>query len=106
MVEIKAFDGTNVTVIEEIVIHVRRKHSEVFSLVGLNDEEFFGLICDLFRKPLEVYIDSSGSKYFLKKFNDLYFNVIVDEGVARTAYLINSKSHSRMRRRKWLQRLC
>jgi hypothetical protein len=58
-------------------------------------------------KPDELYVDSSGAKYFLKRsVEGLYLNVIVDEGIARTAYLISSKAHSRMSRRKWLRRLC
>jgi hypothetical protein len=74
----------------------------------MDEAAFFNLLCEVLEKPDEAYVDSSGSKYLLKQTSEagLYLNLIVDEGLVRTAYLINSKTHSRMRRRKWLQRLC
>ena len=104
--DVMAYDGASVTVTEDVVGHVSRKHSEVLSLLGLTEEGFFDLLCRVLEKPHEAYIDSFGSRYFLKKLNDLYLNVVVDEGIVRTAYLISSKAHSRMRRRRWLRRLC
>ncbi len=105
---VRAFDGTSVTVTLDVVSHVSGKHSEVLSFLGLAEEAFFDLLCEVLQKPNEAYVDSSGSKYFLKQVSvrGIFLNVIVDEEVVRTAYLINSKTHSRMRRRKWLQRLC
>ena len=104
---VRAYDGTSVTVTIDVVSHVSRKHSEVLSFLGMNQEDLFGLLCDVLEKPDEAYVDSSGSKYFLKRSSHvgIFLNIIVDEGVVRTAYLISSKTHSRMRRRKWLQRL-
>jgi hypothetical protein len=105
---VRAFDGTSVTVTLDVVGHVSRKHSEVLSFLGVNQEGFFNLLCDVLEKPDEAYVESSGSKYLLKQTSQvgIYLNIIVDEGVVRTAYLISSKTHSRMRRRKWLRRLC
>ena len=100
------YDGTDVELSEEVVIHIRSKHSEVLSLLSLSDGLFFDLLRDVLGKPSEAYVDSLGSRYFLKKMRNLYLNVVVDEGIVRTAYLISSKTHSRMRRRKWLRRLC
>lgn len=74
--------------------------------MGLTEEGFFDLLRGVLEAPHEAYVDSSGSKYFLKKLEGLYLNVVVDEGVVRTAYLISSKTHFRMRRRRWLRRLC
>jgi len=105
-IDVRAYDGTSVIVTEDVVDHVSRKHPEVLSLLGLTEEGFFGLLRGVLEKPHEAYVDSSGSTYFLKKLNDLYLNVVVDEGIVRTAYLISSKTHSRMRRRRWLRRLC
>jgi hypothetical protein len=104
--EVRAYDGALVTVSEDVVDHVNRKHSEVLFLLGLTEEGSFDLLCSVLKKPHEAYVDSYGSKYLLKRVNDLYLNVVVDEGIVRTAYLINSKTHSRMRRRRWLRRLC
>jgi hypothetical protein len=78
----------------------------VLSLLSLTEEGFFDLLCDILKKPDEAYADSFGSTYLLKKIDGLYLNVVVDEGAVRTAYLISSKTHSRMRRRRWLRRLC
>jgi hypothetical protein len=104
--DVRAYDGSSVLVTEDVVSHVSRKHSEVLSLLALTEEGFFDLLRGVLEAPHEAYIDSSGSRYFLKKLGGLYLNVVVDEGVVRTAYLISLKTHSRMRRRRWLQRLC
>ena len=103
---VKCFDGTSASVTVDVVGHVSRRHSEVLSSLGLSEEGLFGLLCNVVEKPNEAYVDSFGSRYLLKHFGDFYLCVIVDEGVVRTAYLINSRTYSRMRRRRWLRRLC
>lgn len=72
--------------------------------MGLTEESFFNMLRGILENPSEAYVDSCG--YFLKSVDDFYLNVVVDEGIVRTAYLITSKTHSRLRRRKWLRRLC
>ena len=104
--KVRAFDGTLVTLAEEVVVHVCSKHSEVLSVLGLDEASFFDLLRDVLESPSEAYVDSLGSKYFLKSVENLYLNVVVDEGLVRTAYLISLKTHSRMKRRRWLRRLC
>ena len=104
--KVQAYDGTSVTVTENVISHIQRKHPEVLSLLTLPEKDFFDLLCCTIRKPDEAYIDSMSSKYFLKKLNNLYLNVVVDEDMVKTAYLISSKTHYKMRRKRWLRRLC
>lgn len=104
--KVRAFDGTSITITEDVVGHVIRKHSDVLSLFGLTKEGFVDLLRSVLEKPHEVYIDVYGSRYFLKRLNKLYLNAVVNEETVRTAYLISSKTHSRMRRKRWLRRLC
>ncbi len=106
-IHVTCFDGTYVDVVEDVIGHVKKRHSEVFSSLGLDEEGLFILLCDVLKKPSEVYADSFGSKYFLRQYlENLYLCIIVDEGAVRTSYLINQKTYSRMRRRRWLRRLC
>lgn len=64
------------------------------------------LLCDVLQEPNEVYVDVYDSRYFLKKLDDLYLNVIVSEQMVKTAYLISQKTYSKMGSKRWLRRLC
>ena len=86
--KVRAYDGLFVAVTEDVVDHVVRKHSEVLSLLGLARKGFVELLRNVLEESNEVYADVYGSKYFLKKLNDLYLNVIVSEEIVKTAYLI------------------
>jgi hypothetical protein len=83
---VKCFDGTCATVTADVVDHVRRKHSEVLSTLGLTEDGLFELLCSILLKPSEAYVDSSGSRYLLKQLENFCLCVIVDEGIVRTAY--------------------
>lgn len=104
--KVRAYDGLFVAVTEDVVDHVVRKHSEVLSLLGLTRKGFVGLLRNVLEEPNEVYADVYGSKYFLKKLNDLYLNLIVSEEIVKTAYLISPRTYFKMRRKRWLRRLC
>jgi len=104
--EVRAHDGTSITITEDVIDHVIRKHSEILTLLGLTKEEFVSLLRSVLEKPHEAYVDAYGSIYFLKRLNKLYLNVVVGEKTVKTAYLIDSKTYSRMRRKRWLRRLC
>jgi len=95
-----------IIVTEDVVDHVVRKHSEILSLLALTRNGFVKLLCNALEEPNEVYVDVHDSRYFLKKLNDLYLNVIVSEQTVRTAYLISPKTYSKMGRKRWLRRLC
>ena len=69
--KVRAYDGLFIVVTEDVVDHVVRKHSEVLSLLGLTREGFVKLSRDVLEKPAEVYVDVYGSRYFLKKLDDL-----------------------------------
>lgn len=103
--EIKAYDSSKLVLYNETIDHILRKHQEMLSILNLKKNDLIKLIINTLENPHQVYIDIRGGKYFLKKCNDLYFNVIVHENIIRTAYLIGSKTYLRMVKRRWLQRL-
>lgn len=90
--KVRAHDGTSIAITEYVVDHVIRKHSETLSLLGLTRKGFVKLLCSALEEPNEAYVDVYDSKYFLKKLNDLYLNVIVSKETVKTAYLISSKT--------------
>ncbi|MEM3437502.1 MAG: hypothetical protein QXP55_03060 [Nitrososphaerales archaeon] len=103
--EIEAYDGSKATLEEDTLEHILRKHSEMIKLLGLTKSELMEKIFNVLKAPGEVYRDACGAKYFIKKLNSLYLNIIVQGGIIKTAYLIDSKTYLRMARIKWLQRL-
>ena len=103
--EIKAYDGSKVFLYNETIDHILRKHKEMISILNLKGNDLVKLIINTLENPNQIYIDNKGGKYFLKKYNELYFNVIVHENIIRTAYLISSKTYLRMVKKRWLQRL-
>lgn len=75
-------------------------------LMGIrNVEELRKIITSVIEEPDEVYADTFGTKYFLKKIDELYVNTVVVEDSVKTAYLISTKSYQRFREGKWVQRL-
>lgn len=105
-IRVRTHDGTYLIITEDVVDHVIRKHSEVLSLLGLTREGFVKLLRSSLEEPNEAYMDIHDSRYFLKRLNDLYLNVVVSSDTVRTAYLISLKTYSRMRKRRWLRHLC
>jgi len=103
--QVKTYDGVLITVPDEVVDHVVRKHPEMLSLVGFMKERLISSIVQTLKKPTEVYLDVRRSRYFLRKLNDLYLNVIVVEDRVKTAYLMGERTYTKMGRMKWLHRL-
>ena len=81
-------------------VTLKENFPSVLSLLNLLEKDLFDLLCSTITKPDEAYNDSMGSTYFLKKHNNLYLNVVADEGGARKACLISLKTHTRMRPEK------
>ena len=106
MESVRAYDGITVILTEGIIAHIVRKHSEILSLLSLDRQGFVELLHSALKEPNEVYADAYQSKYFLKKLDNLHLNVVVSEGIVKTAYLISGKTYSKMRKKRWLQRLC
>jgi hypothetical protein len=58
-------------------------------------EELEKLILGVVEAPDEIYMDLFNVKYFLKKINELYINVIISDDRVKTAYLISPKTYYR-----------
>lgn len=41
-------------------------------------------------------------RYYLKKLNDLWLNVIVQGNEVKTAYVISTKSYNKFKARRWI----
>ena len=103
--QVKTYDGAMVTVTDEVIDHIERKHPEMLSLVGFAKGHLLSSIVETLERPNEVYADDRRSRYFLKKLGDLYLNVIVVEERVKTTYLISGKTYHRMGKMRWLRRL-
>ena len=101
--QVKTYDGALITLTEEVIDHIERKHPEM--LVGFMKEQLISSIAETLEKPNEVYVNARRSKYFLKKLDDLYLNVIVVGDRVKTTYLMGGRTYTRMGKMKWLHRL-
>lgn len=103
--QVKTYDGALVTVTDEVIDHIERKHPEMLALVGFVKGHLVSSIVETLERPNEVYTDDRRSRDFLKKLDDLYLNVIVVEDRVKTTYLISGKTYDRMGKMRWLHRL-
>jgi hypothetical protein len=70
----------------------------MLSLAGFMKEQLISSIAETLEKPSEVYMDVRCSKYFLKKLDDLYLNVIIVGDRVKTTYLMGTRTYASQRR--------
>lgn len=104
MLEVRAYDGSLITITSEVIEHVERKHPQMVSLARLNGERLLSSVIRTLEKPDEVFVDARHARYFLMKMDDLYLNVIVTNDIVKTAYLMGERTHKRMEKTRWLRR--
>jgi len=83
-----------------------KKHSDLVKELKLrNLEELQNIIVQILEQPDEVYIDRyrSNVKYYLKKLDKHWINVVVANTTVKTAYLINRESYKRLSEKRWLK---
>jgi hypothetical protein len=105
MRQVKIYDGSFITITDEVIDHIQRKHPEMLSSEGFTREQLFSSILQTLEKPSEVYLDGRRSRYFLRKLNQLCLNIIVVRDTVKTAYLMGERTYARMGKIKWLRRL-
>ncbi len=105
MQKVRAYDESQVTITREVLDHIQRKHPQMFSMVGLSREQLVSSLVQALGNPDEVYVDTSGSRYCVKRIDALYLNVIVVGETVKTAYLMGNRTYRRMRKTRWLRRL-
>jgi hypothetical protein len=74
-------------------------------MLGLSSEaEVKNFLVQVLSRPDEVYRDKvrSDVKYFLRKLNNKFLCIVVDDEVV-TAYLINSEKYVKYRIRRWIR---
>ncbi len=96
-----------VVISENVLRHILRRHRDLTRLMGVKSvEELKEILTNVVEAPDEVHVDLLNVKYFLKKIDALYLNVIVVNDAVKTAYLISSKTYNRLREKRWVQHLC
>lgn len=105
MRKVKAHDGSEITVSQEVIDHIVRKHPQMLSVVGFERERLVASLVLTLENPVEIHANAGLSKYYLRKLNDLYLNIIVIGDTVKTAYLIGDATYKRMSRARWLRRL-
>jgi len=103
--KIRARDGSIVTLDPAIISHIIRKHPDALLMLNSDEHRLPHEIERAIESPDEIFTDRHGSVMFLRKAGNLFLNVVVRDRLVRTAYLIGQRTHSKMRRNKWLQRL-
>ena len=94
----------NAHVSESTLRHIYEEHEDLIETLKLKSlTELREVIMSVLRDPHEVYADTRRDdvRYYLRKINDLWINVIVVSGTVRTAYLIGLKSYKRLKEKRW-----
>ncbi len=87
---------------EGVVKHVLKKHRDLVVLLGVRDvDELKRVIREVVENPDEVHVDVYGVRYFLKKLDDKWINVVVVGSVVKTAYIIGLRTYLKLRERRW-----
>ncbi len=95
-----------IRVSERTLKHILSKHRDFTVLLGVSSiGELKRLIMDTVTNPSEAYADRHGVKYFLKKIDEHWINVVVAKDAVKTAYIIGLRTYRKLRGRRWLQRL-
>lgn len=87
--------------------HVWEKHSDLVEALRIKSlEELLEVITQVLERPDEVHVDRLRScvRYYLKKLDELWVNVVLVGDTVKTAYLISSKSYRKFREKRWSQR--
>jgi hypothetical protein len=95
-----------VIISEYVLKHILRRHRDIARLMNIEDiGRLKEVILNIVEAPDEVYMDLFNIKYFLRRIDELYVNVVVSNDRVKTAYLISSKTYHRLRGKRWVQRL-
>lgn len=87
---------------EGVVKHVLKKHRDFVVMLRVRDvDELKRVIREVVENPDEVHVDAYGVRYFLKRINDKWINVIVTGDSVKTAYIIGLRTYLRLRERRW-----
>lgn len=87
---------------EGVVKHVLKKHRDFVVMLRVRDvDELKRIIREVVENPDEVHVDAYGVRYFLKRINDKWINVIVTGDSVKTAYIIGLRTYLRLRERRW-----
>ena len=98
-------DGRRINLSDDVLEHIATKHPDTILMLGTSIAGLQRLISDSIAEPTEVYTDDSGADYFLRSVGLYYLNVIVVNETVRTAYLISTRTHLKMKKKRWLRRL-
>ena len=60
-------------------------------------------IANILQNPDETHVDrfKNNVKYYLKRINNLWVNIILEDNTVKTAYLIGSKSYRKFKEKRW-----
>jgi len=93
-----------INISENTLRHIYEKHEDLVKILRVRDvEELKEVILDVLQDPDEIYEDKYKNyvKYYLKKINALWINVVLVHNTVKTAYLISSKSYRKFKEKRW-----
>ena len=90
---------------EDTLRHIYEKHGDLIKALKIRSiAEFREVIMRILENPDEVHVDKFRRyvRYFLKKIDDLWINVVLLNNIVKTAYLLSSKSYRKFEEKRWL----
>ena len=93
-----------INISKDTLRHIYEKHEDLIKILSIKDmEELKEAILDVLQDPDEIHEDKYKNyvKYYLKKINALWINVVLVYNTVKTAYLISPKSYRKFKEKRW-----
>lgn len=99
--------GESYKLSKNTIRHIWDKHRDLVEMLeARSPTELEEAIMRVLERPDEVYGNKyrDNVKYYLRKLNNHWVNIVLIGDTVKTAYLIGLKSYMKFRERKWCQR--
>ena len=96
--------GFGLKISSDTLTHIWKKHWDLVKTLEVRDlEELLEMIMQILEHPDEVYEDRvrSDIRYYIRRIDDFWVNVVLMGDTVKTAYLISLKSYRKFREKRW-----
>ena len=91
---------------EDVLRHIMRRHgNDLRKIIGIQRlEELRSIVEDVINNPSEAHQDihNPSVRYYLRRLNDLWLNVVIQGNEVETAYIISTKSYNKFKTGRWM----
>ena len=89
---------------KSVLNHIYDEHKDLVETLKIRSiMELREAIANILQNPDKTHVDrfKNNVKYYLKRINNLWVNIILEDNTVKTAYLIGSKSYRKFKEKRW-----